>query len=225
VSQAAEDRAPRGEQTRARIGAAALRLFRDQGYEATTMRAVAAEAGVSLGNAYYYFASKEHLVQSFYDEMQRLHHAAATGVLATETDFAARLRGVLLAWVDAAAPYHAFAGKFFKFAAEPTSPLSPFSAESAPAREASIDIYREVASGTKLRLPDDVAAELPYLLWLYQMGITLYWVHDRSEDTQRTRLLVERTVPLVARLVALSRSRVLRPLTRDVLALVRELRG
>jgi AcrR family transcriptional regulator len=204
--------------------AAALRLFRDQGYEATTMRAVAAEAGVSLGNAYYYFASKEHLVQSFYDQMRTLHREAAAEVLATETDFAARLRGVLMAWIDAAAPYHGFAGKFFKFAAEPTSPLSPFSAESAPAREASIDIYREVSRGTRLRLPDDVAGELPYLLWLYQMGITLYWVHDRSENAERTRLLVDRTVPLVSRLVALSRSRVLRPVTRDVLALVRELR-
>ena len=225
MSRAADDRPPRGEQTRARIVAAALRLFRDQGYEATTMRAVAAEAGVSLGNAYYYFASKEHLVQSFYGEMQALHREAAAQVLASERDFAARLRGVLVAWIDAAAPYHAFAGKFFKFAAEPTSPLSPFSAESAPAREASIDIYRQVAHGARLRLPDDVAAELPYLLWLYQMGVTLYWVHDRSENAERTRLLVERTVPIVSRLVALSRSQVLRPLTRDVLALVRELRG
>ena len=40
----------------------ALRLFRDDGYRATTMRRIATEAGVSLGNAYYYFASKDDLV-------------------------------------------------------------------------------------------------------------------------------------------------------------------
>ena len=36
-------------------------------------------------------------------------------------------------WVDVAAPYHEFAGAFFKNAAEPRSPLSPFSGESAAA--------------------------------------------------------------------------------------------
>ena len=67
--------------TRSAIIDAALRLFREKGYDATTMRAVAAEAGVSVGNAYYYFASKEHLVQGFYDREQLDHAAAARVVL------------------------------------------------------------------------------------------------------------------------------------------------
>jgi DNA-binding transcriptional regulator YbjK len=49
--------------TRSAIIDAALRLFRQHGYEATTMRAIASEAGVSVGNAYYYFASKQHLIR------------------------------------------------------------------------------------------------------------------------------------------------------------------
>ena len=57
----------RGEQTRASIIDAPLGLFSEKGYEATTMRAIAERAGVSLGNAYYYFASKEQLIQGFYD--------------------------------------------------------------------------------------------------------------------------------------------------------------
>ena len=40
----------RGEQTRAAIAEVALRMFREQGYEATTMRAIAKEAGVATGN-------------------------------------------------------------------------------------------------------------------------------------------------------------------------------
>ena len=47
-----------------------MRLFREQGYEQTTMRAIAREAGVSVGNAYYYFASKEHLIEAFYEDTQ-----------------------------------------------------------------------------------------------------------------------------------------------------------
>ena len=56
---------PRAQQTRAAITDAALELFRSQGYEATTMRAIAQRAGVSTGNAYYYFSSKEELIQEF----------------------------------------------------------------------------------------------------------------------------------------------------------------
>ena len=54
----------RAAQTRAAIVRSAMRLFRQHGYEATTMRAIARDAGVSTGNAYYYFGSKEELIQS-----------------------------------------------------------------------------------------------------------------------------------------------------------------
>ena len=103
-------------------------LFRTKGFEGTTMRGIADAAGVSLGSAYYYFAGKEHLIQAFYTQMQDEHLAAAREVLERESDFAARLRGVLTACVGVASPYKEFAGTFFKNAAEPTSPLSPFSA-------------------------------------------------------------------------------------------------
>ena len=57
---------------------------------------------------------------------------------------------MLLAWVEVAEPDHELAGKFFKNAAEPTSPLSPFSPESAPARDASMAIFRRVLDGSDL---------------------------------------------------------------------------
>src|SRR5882724_3131030 len=67
---APKSNAPKSEQTRTLILETALRLFRERGYDRTTMRAIADEAGVSVGNAYYYFSSKEHLIQGFYDRMQ-----------------------------------------------------------------------------------------------------------------------------------------------------------
>jgi AcrR family transcriptional regulator len=57
----------KAEATSARILDVALDLFRRQGFEQTTMRGIAAEAGVSLGSAYYYFESKEDLVMAFYE--------------------------------------------------------------------------------------------------------------------------------------------------------------
>ena len=66
--------ASKGERTKQRIVAAALELFREHGYEATTMRMVAEHAEVSLGNAYYYFKSKDLLLQAFYREVHDARH-------------------------------------------------------------------------------------------------------------------------------------------------------
>ncbi len=202
----------------------ALRLFRERGYDATTMRAIAAEAGVSVGSAYYYFASKEQLIQAYYDQAQSAHEAASREILARERAFAARLHGVLSAWVRVSEPYHAFAVKFFKHAAEPDNPLSPFSAESAPARDSSVALYREVVEGCADRMDPELRAELPELLWLLSMGVVLFWVHDTSPGCRRTYRLIDRSVPLVDRLVALSYLPGLRGVTRDFIEVVRELR-
>ncbi|WP_240506080.1 TetR family transcriptional regulator [Thermoactinospora rubra] len=203
----------------------ALRLFRERGYEATTMRAIAAEAGVSVGNAYYYFASKEALIQAYYDRAQKEHEEACRDLLATETKFAARLEGVLKAWVKVSEPYHAFAVKFFKHAAEPDNPLSPFSRESSPQREAAISIYREVVAGSRDRMDPELRRELPELLWLLSMGIVLFWVHDTSPGCVKTYRLIEVSVAMVDRLVGLSHLPGLRGITKDFIAAVQELRA
>lgn len=215
---------PRGEQTRRLIVDTAVRLFGEQGYERTTMRAIASAAGLSVGNAYYYFPSKDHLVQEFYALIQQQHRAAVEPHLAKSTDLGDRIHAAMRTGLEVMAPYHAFAGKFFKVAADPQSPLSPFSAESAPAREFSMQIFRDVVTGADAKIDPEVRAELPELLWLAHLGVTLFWVHDRSPGQARSRTLVDRAVPLIDRMIALSRLRVLRPTVRDALALYRALR-
>jgi AcrR family transcriptional regulator len=209
--------------TRSSIIDAALTLFRERGYDATTMRAIAAEAGVSVGNAYYYFRSKEQLVQGFYDRAQVDHQAVARPVLDRERDLAARIVGVADAWLVTMTPYRPFAGKFFKNAAEPTSPLSPFSSESAPARSAGIALWREVVEGSDVRIPKRVVEPLPELLWLYFMAIVLFWVHDPTPDTAATRSVVRRSAPLVVRALSLTRLPVVRGMLDDLVALAGDL--
>jgi AcrR family transcriptional regulator len=211
---------PRAEQTRAAIVTAALDLYRERGYDAATMRMIAERAGVSTGNAYYYFGSKEELIQEFYSRNQAEHLAACREVLATETDLTARLRGTVRALVAVMAPYHEFAATLYKYAAEPASPLSPFSPQSSPARQASIALYREVVEGSKARMGSDVRERLPELLWLYSLGITLYWVHDRSAGCERTYQLIDATVEVVGQLVSASRLPVLRKALTDLLGVV-----
>lgn len=214
----------KAERTRAAILESALSLFRERGFEATTMREVARRAGVSSGNAYYYFASKDHLVQGFYAESHLDHLAVCEERLDATSDFKQRLLAVLTTKLDTSEPYHRFAGQLFKTAGDPKSPLHPFSPESAPVRDDCIALMARVVDGSRLKVPADLRAELPYLLWLQLMGIVLFWIHDESPERQRSYRLVERTTEIVARLVALASNPLLRPLRRSALRLLEELR-
>lgn len=217
-------RQARAEQTRTAIIEAALSLFAEKGFDATTMRAISQRAGVSLGSAYYYFESKEQLIQGFYDQTAVVHGSVLPARLDGITSFGDRLVAHLDLWLDLMAPHHPFAVTFFRNAADPASPLSPFSSASAPARESAVALLRQVIDGSDLKASADVRAELPELLWLFHMGVVLFWVYDRSDGAMATRLLVRRTVPMVERAIGLSRLPVLRATINDLIALVGDLK-
>ncbi len=69
----------RAEDTRRKIYEAAMELFREKGFEPTTMRDIAAKAGVALGGAYYYFSAKDAIVLAFYREMQEQSNVPGAG--------------------------------------------------------------------------------------------------------------------------------------------------
>lgn len=215
---------PKGEQTRERILDAALDLFRTQGYAETTMRQIADAADVAVGNAYYYFASKDQLILAFYERNHRDHLAILGTALDTTKDFQDRLRIVLRTKVDAAMPYRRLSTKLFTSAADPESPLSPFSPESAPLRTEAVQLMAEVVAGSGLRVGKDLRADLPELLWLYEMGVILYWVHDSSPGCEKTYGLIDRTVPMVERLVGVAKLPVVRPMVRELVGMLDELR-
>jgi AcrR family transcriptional regulator len=219
-----ETKTPKGDQTKALILETALDIFRERGYEETTMRAIAEKAGVSLGNAYYYFHSKEHLIQAFYQHLHDAHLAASLPALEKAKTLKARLLTVVRLRIDVANPYHQFAGVLFKTAAHPDSPLNPFADETNPVRQASIELFEKVVEGTTARIPKDLRAELPYLLWVYQMGIVLFWIHDPSPKHRRTYRLIDHTVDLLDKLIHLASNPLMRPLRKQALRLIDEIR-
>ncbi|MBE7700768.1 TetR family transcriptional regulator [Oerskovia sp. Sa1BUA8] len=211
--------------TRATVLDTALAMLREQGYEATTMRAIAQRAGVSTGNAYYYFPSKDHLVQELYLDVLRAHRAAADEVLARGGTLTERLRGVLDASVDVFSPYHSFGAEFVSVAIRPGAAANPFSEASREARELSLGIFEDVVAGASPAVPSALRARLPELLWLAQLGVTLFWVQDSSAGTVRTRRLVAGASPIVGTLVRLSRLPVARGVVDDVLRLTASLKA
>jgi len=207
-------------ETRERILDVAISLSVERGYAAATMREIADRAQVSLGNAYYYFPSKEHLVQGFYARCHRDHRAACGPLLAATPAFRDRLRGALAVWQDQIDPFHAFAGALFRTAADPGSPLNPFSGESAGVRDDAIALFREIVNGSRDSFPADVKPFLPVLLWTFHMGIVLFWIHDGSPGARRTRALIDRGVGLICALLAVADLPGLGPARRAALQLL-----
>ena len=214
----------KGDQTKALILETALEMFRERGYDNTTMRAIAEKAGVSLGNAYYYFRSKEYLIQAFYQRLHDSHVEAALPALEHEKTLKARLLTAMRTKIDTMKPYHQFAGVLFKTAANPESPLNPFADDSDPVRRQSIQLFEKVLEGTTARIPKDLKAELPYLLWVYSMGIVLFWIHDSSPKHRRTYRMIDHTVDLLDKLIHLASNPFMRPLRKQALRMVNEIK-
>jgi AcrR family transcriptional regulator len=188
------------------------------------MRAIAERARVSLGNTYYYFHSKEHLIQAFYLRTHEEHQAAVRAAAGKDSSLKTRLHEAMRLKISTIEPYHQFAGVLFKTAANPHSPLNPFSDSSEEVRSESVELFAEILEQSATKVPDDLKAELPYLLWVYHMGIILFWIHDTSKDHARTYRLIDHTADLVDKLISLASNPLLKPLRTQALRMIADIR-
>lgn len=208
----------KAQRTRERIYACAMELFVASGFERTTMRMIADRAGVNVALSYRYFPSKEHLVFEFYRRFAGDFISASAAALETSPRLERRLTGVIEAMFAVAEPYHGFAGSLFATAASPTSPLNPFSDAATPVRGDGIALFTRVVEGSRPRVPEHLAEELPFLLWTFSMGLLYCWMHDHSEHQAKTRAILEHSVRLIAGGVRLGSAPGSRYLLRQVLS-------
>jgi len=208
----------KSEETRLKILAAALELFHEKGFDATTMRDIAIRAEVATGAAYYYFDSKDALVLAFYRQATREMAPKIEEALAAGTDLRKRLAGL----IEVKLKYFKSSRRLLSALAahvDPEQPLSPFSETSREIREQDVAFFDRAISGSRARVADDLKAALPRLLWMYQMGIILFWIHDRSAGQQKTAALLEKSLGIIVRLIQLSSLPLMSPLRRQALEL------
>lgn len=208
--------------TRERILAAAITQFREKGFEETTMRGIAASAAVSLGNAYYYFPSKEHMILGFYNELLQEQQFKATSVIERREPLKEKLIALIRSNMMTIEPHRDLFISLFKCAADPVSPLNPFSEQSTPIRNASIALFEQALTRANVSVASDLKPVLPGMLWMYYMGIILFWIQDRSFGRRRTNRLLEISSAIVATLIAISSSPLFFEVRKQLLIIWRE---
>ena len=211
----------KAEETRERIVDAALQLFREKGFDETTMRDIAAAAGVATGAAYYYFRSKEELVMAFYMRTAEEARTLMPELIGRNTDLRKRLHAAIGLKFSQFAEHRRLLIALVRIGIDPKHPLSPFGRETAPLREESIDAFRDALEGANVKIPKELRAELPNLLWLYQMGIILFWIFDESPGQKKTETLLDGTLDLIVRLIRLSSLPLMGPVRRRLLNTLR----
>jgi AcrR family transcriptional regulator len=211
---------PGSEETRRQILETALALFRERGLEDTTIRDIAAGAGLSLGAAYYYFKSKEAIVGAYYDYVQQEHQARAREAFGRSAELRERLRASLHTKLDIMQNDRRLLRALFRYGGEPEHPLSWFGPGTRDQRQQSVAVFAEALANE--RLPDDVREAAPTLLWTLHMGILLYFLYDDSPGQKRTRKLIDASVDFTVSVRRLATSRLLRPMRRRVMNVLRE---
>jgi len=209
----------KGELTRNTILESALQLFRDKGFDATTMRDIAAQAGVALGAAYYYFDSKDAIVMGFYERAQEQMAPLVEESLAKTKGLHDRLRAIIRVKLEYFADDRKLMGALSAHI-DPQHALSPFSKETRSIRERDIRFFSRALEEGKVRIPEDLKVRLPRVLWLYQMGLILFWVYDSSPKQKRTLKLFEKSLDMVVTLIKLSGFPLLRPVRKLALGLL-----
>ena len=215
----------KAEETGLRILEAALALFRQDGFDAATMRDIAGKAGVATGAAYYYYPSKDAIVMDFYlrsqAEMQPKMEAALRGAAGLEN----RLRELIRVKLTHFAPNRSVLRALLRNGADLKHPLSPFSPETKEIRDADIAWFGRILVDCGTRIPRDLEPHLPGVLWLFQMGVILFWVIDDSPKQVRTTKLLELASKNVASLVKVSALPFMRPLRKTALQLIEIVKG
>ena len=219
-------RAPlKSDETRVRILEAALKLFRERGFDEATMRDIANEAGVATGAAYYYFPSKEAIVMDFYRRSSSEMQPRIEAELLTHAALEARMRALIQIKFATFAPNRGVLRALLRNGADPRHPLSPFSAETKEIRDIDLAWFARILDDCGIRIPKDLAPHLPGLLWFFQMGVIYFWVIDESPDQQRTARLLPLAARSVAALIRISALPLMRPVRKASLELVEIVKG
>jgi AcrR family transcriptional regulator len=178
---------PQGAAARTRLYETAINLIGTRGYEATTLREIAAEAGVSVGLLYRYFPNKQAVVISLYDRL------SAEFTSRTESMRPGKWRDrflfALQASLDSLKP-HRMALKALTPVLVGDADDGIFSTRTSFARLRVQEVFERVVKEASDAPGSAQAAALGHLLYLVHLMVLLWWLLDKSASQRSTGKLV-----------------------------------
>ncbi len=208
-----------GAATRSRLYEIAMQSIATRGYEATTLREIAATAGVSVGLLYRYFPSKQAVVIALYDQLSTDFAARAASLPAGK--WRDRFLFALRASLEALKPHRA--------ALQALTPLlvgdpdeGIFSEATAFSRVRVQQVFERSVTDANDAPKSPLADALGRLLYLIHLAVLLWWLLDRSRGQRATARLVTLTEQLLPSAALALRLPVMRRFVSTLDELVRE---
>lgn len=180
-------RTAEGQAARSKLYETALNLIRERGYEATTLRAVAAQAGVSAGLLYRYFPSKRALVLALYDQLSEEYSRQAQEMapgkwrdrvfFALETSL--RILGPHRVTLRALVPV--MVGDVEEGLFAETTAFSRLRVQT---------VFQDAVVGATDAPPRALAEAMGRLLYLLHLAVILWWLLDKTPQQRATTALL-----------------------------------
>lgn len=180
----------KNQETAQKILDAALALWNEKGYSQTTMRELAKRLGMGVSSLYFYFRSKEEIVQFLYLRVNELARRRFFEEVKEVKGLGENFRRYLEIKLELLAPQRSCLVAILKEAIDPESMLNPVSRESSRVLGESLNFFREMV--TRSGTSKGKEAGVGQLLWAAHIGILLYWLHDRSPVFTNTKRLIEK---------------------------------
>lgn len=176
-----------GAAARERLYATAMQLIAARGYEATTLRDVAKEAGVSVGLLYRYFPSKQAVVIALYDELSSDYADQAADI--PPGRWRDRFIFALQTSLDVLRPHRvALRALTPVLVGDPEEGI--FSSRTAFSRLRVQQVFEHAVVGSSDAPRQPVAAALGRLLYLVHLAVLLWWLLDTSAHQRATAALM-----------------------------------
>lgn len=180
-------RTEHGTVTRERLYATAMRLISARGYEATTLREIAKEAGVSVGLLYRYYPSKQAVVLALYEALSS--DFAARAATMPRGRWRERFLFALTVSLDVLEPHRtALRALIPTLVGDPSEGI--FSGATAFSRVRVQGIFEQAVTGSEDTPKPQVAAALGRVLYLLHLAVLLWWLLDKSPKQRATAALV-----------------------------------
>jgi AcrR family transcriptional regulator len=183
-----------GTAARGRLYDTAIRMISERGYEATTLREIAKEAGVSVGLLYRYFPSKQSVIIALYDELsQDFARQTASMTPGTWRD---RFQFALETSLGVLQPHRTTLRALIPvLVGDPDDGV--FADGTGFSRLRVQRVFEDAVGGSTDAPKPPLAAALGRLLYLVHLAVLLWWLLDKTPRQRATGALVGLTEQLL----------------------------